>query len=177
MDGPAIHKLLPPAAQAEAEDLPKPPPRSARHVPSAGVRATSRPPSPAPPSSSKEVPKDPGAVSQKAVHSPATSPPRLEHRAANPVGSELSCVLSESRHGQALPKPDITDLNHYPKRCRSCCFSFGPLISEPAAASLQASLIDSFQQQISTAPRARPSRGGSLAFWLPQESNPRVRSN
>lgn len=123
------------------------------------------------------VPKDLGAVSQPVFQSPATSPPRLEHRAANHAGSELIRVLSESRHGQALPKPGVTDLNHYPKRCCSCRFSFGPLISEPAAASLQASVTDGFQQQIPTAPRARPSRGGSLAVWLPQASNPRVRSN
>lgn len=103
--------------------------------------------------------------------------PRLERRTANRAGWEILCVLSESRHGQALPKPSVMDLNRYPKHCCSCRSSFRPLISEPAAASLQASIIDSFQQQISTAQRARLSRGGSSAFWLPQAINLRVCSN
>jgi len=80
------------------------------------------PPSPAPPSSSKEVPRELEAVSQQVF--PDRSP-RLECRAANQAGWELICVFSESRCGQAPTKPGVTDLNRCPKHRRSCCSSFG----------------------------------------------------
>lgn len=104
-------------------------------------------------------------------------PARPEHRAASRAGAEPSWVLSKSRPGQAPKKPGITYPKCAPKHRGSHRSPFGLPSSASAAASLRASGIDSFQRGVSTAPRARPSCGESLAFCPPRAGEPRLSAN